>query len=64
MSKNHPLKSPIDGIIIDLILDYYNMQSVQGRKEMLTGDDFNRICEEAEKIYIQQIMITETPGVA
>ena len=64
MAKNHQLNSPIDGIIIDLMLDHFNMQSIQGHNEIISGEDFNRICEEAEKIYLQHIMLSEQPGVA
>ena len=39
------LQSPIDSIIIDMILDHYNIQSATGKKESLSGDDFQEIVE-------------------
>tara|TARA_R100000008_G_C3525765_1_gene136487 strand:+ start:149 stop:346 length:198 start_codon:yes stop_codon:yes gene_type:complete len=62
--KQPKLKSPIDSIIVDLIIDYFNMQNLTGKKELLSGESFDSICEKAEKIYYKQIMITEEPGVA
>jgi hypothetical protein len=43
MKSNTNIKSPIDGIIIDLIMDHFNMQSMSGLKESLTGEEFNTI---------------------
>ena len=64
MKPKIKLKSPIDSIIVDLIIDYYNVQNFSGKKEMLSGETFDAICEQAKKIYYKQIMITEEPGVA
>jgi len=64
MVPKHKIKSVVDSIIIDLILDYFNMQSLSGKQEMLTGQDFQVICENAKDIYYEQIMIAEKPGVA
>ena len=36
-------KSPVDSIIVDMILDHYNIQNLSGKKENLTGEDFNNI---------------------
>jgi hypothetical protein len=58
------LKSPIDGIIIDLIMDHFNMQSISGLKESLTGEEFNAICAQAEETYYDSILIGTEPGVA
>ena len=58
------LKSPVDSVIVDLILDHYNKQSFSGQSENLTGEDFNNICKDAEKIYFRTILITKEPGVA
>jgi hypothetical protein len=57
-------KSPVDSIIIDMILDHYNIQSLSGRRESLTGREFTNLCKEAEKIYFKQVLISEEPGVA
>ena len=58
------IKSPVDSIIVDLIIDYFNIQNFTGKKEMLSGELFDSICKQAQKIYLKQIMITENPGVA
>ena len=58
MKKNTTLKSPVDNIIIDLILDHFNIQSVNGQRESLTGIDFQKICDHAEQIYFDNVMIT------
>jgi hypothetical protein len=47
-----------------MILDHYNMQSLSGQPESLTGENFNDICKEAETIYYKTILITKQPGVA
>ena len=49
------LKSDIDSVIIDMILDHYNIQSLSGRREILTGKDFIDICNDAEKRYYENI---------
>ena len=64
MKSNTNIKSPIDGIIIDLIMDHFNMQSMSGLKESLTGEEFNTICTQAEEIYYDSILIGTEPGVA
>ena len=33
----------IDAIILDLIMDHYNIQSVEGRRENLSSKDFDAI---------------------
>ena len=57
-------KSPVDSIIVDMILDHYNIQNLSGKKENLTGEDFNNICKDAEKIYFKTVLITKEPGAA
>ena len=64
MKTNSNIKSLIDGIIIDLIMDHFNMQSMSGVKESLTGEEFNTICSHAEEIYYDNILIGTEPGVA
>ena len=64
MKFKSDIKSPIDGIIIDLIMDHFNMQSMSGLKESLTGEEFNTICTQAEEIYYDSILIGTEPGVA
>ena len=64
MKSDSNIKSPIDSIIIDLIMDHFNMQSMSGLKESLTGEEFNTICAQAEEIYYDSILIGTEPGVA
>ena len=53
-------KSPIDSIIIDLILEHYNMQSIDHRKPILTDADFDDIVAYAQEVYYKNIM-SDTP---
>ena len=64
MKPINKLKSPVDSIIIDLIIDHYNLQSLSGKREHLTGKDFFDICSEAERMYFEHVMITEELGMA
>jgi len=64
MKPKYKIKSPVDSIIIDLVLDHFNMQSMTGKRENITGDEFEFLCIEAERLYFNQVMITEEPGVA
>ena len=57
-------KSPVDSVIIDMIIEHYNIQNLSGRKENLSVDEFDAICRDAEKIYYETILITKEPGVA
>ncbi len=57
------LKSDIDSVIIDMILDHYNIQSLSGRREILTGNDFIDICNDAEKRYYENIMVDTPLGI-
>ena len=53
------MKSPIDGLIIDLILQHYNILSFEGKKEILTSEEFDEIVEIAKKQYYEH-MLTDT----
>ena len=64
MKPKYKIKSPVDSIIIDLVLDHFNIQSMTGKRENITGDEFESLCMEAERLYFNQIMITEEPGAA
>ncbi len=57
-------KSPIDSIVIDMILDHYNIQSALHKKEVLTGDQFDEIVKKAESIWLKEVMIKEIGGSA
>ena len=43
MKKPIKLKSPIDSIIVDLIMDHFNAQAFSGQHEVLTSHDFDTI---------------------
>ena len=62
MKFKSDMKSPIDNIIIDLIMDHFNIQSMSGIKENLTGEEFNDICAQAEEMYYDSILIGTEPG--
>ena len=64
MKPKFKQKSPVDSVIIDLIIDHFNIQSLSGEKEVLSGKQFDTFCREAEQLYYKQVMITEEPGVA
>ena len=65
MKPKFKLASPIDSIVIDLIMDHFNIQSLSGKRESLTGVEFQEIVSRAEHLYYDQIMITtDDPGVA
>ena len=53
-------KSPIDSIIIDLILDHYNILSMANRKEILSSNEFDDIVIYAQEIYYKNVII-DTP---
>ena len=53
------MKSPIDSVIVDMIIDHFNAQSIEKKSEMLTGQNFTDICLEAERIYYEEIMIEQ-----
>ena len=52
--------SPIDSIIIDLILEHYNLQSVDHSQPILTDADFDDIVAYAQEPYYKKIL-EETP---
>ena len=60
MKKN----SPIDSMIIDLILEHYNKQVLKGKKETLSGEEFMQIVELAEQQYYEQVLTDSKVGMA
>ena len=54
----------IDRIIVDMIMDHFNIQTIEGQRQMLTSRDFDDICEMAESIYLKKIVIQEKPALA
>jgi len=53
------MKSPIDSVIIDLILQHYNILSFEGKRSILTSEEFDEIVKVAEKQYYEY-MLTDT----
>ena len=53
-------KSPIDSIIIDLILDHYNLLSLTNKKVVLSSDEFDSIVIQAKELYYENV-IMDTP---
>jgi hypothetical protein len=45
-------------------MDHYNIQSLNGKREIMTSQDFDAICKQAEKIFYRTLLITKEPGVA
>jgi hypothetical protein len=54
------IKSPIDSIIIDLILEHYNMLSLDHKNPMLSDVEFDDIVAYAQETYYKKIM-SDTP---
>ena len=54
----------IDKIIVDLIMDHFNIQTIEGRRQTLTSRDFDYIVDMAENIYLKKVIITEKPALA
>ena len=63
MSKKQ-LPDNIDTLIVDLILDYYNMQEINGHRKALTSEDFEDIIQNDERLYYINILIKKQHGVA
>ena len=58
------MKSPIDGLIIDLILQHYNILSFEGKKSILTSEDFDEIVEIAKKQYYEYMLTDIKVGIS
>jgi len=56
-TRKYEMKSPIDSVIVDMILEHYNRQSLENKPENLTGQEFTDICLSAEEIYYEEMMI-------
>ena len=61
MNKEH---TNIDQIIVDLIIDHYNVQSFEGKRGTLTSTDSDAICDVAESIFFKKVAIQEKPALA
>ena len=47
-----------------IIIDHFNVQSMEGRRESLTSVDFDELVDVAESIYFKKVAITEKPALA
>ncbi len=64
MADTKHISESIDRIIVDLIMDHFNVQSNQGKREYLSLKDFDDILDIAESIYLKKVIITEKPALA
>ena len=58
------MKSPIDGLIIDLILQHYNILSFEGKKTVLSSEEFDEIVEIAKKQYYEYMLTDVKVGMS
>ena len=61
MNKEH---ANIDTIIVDLIMDHFNVQTMEGLSPRLSDSDFDNICDIAESIFLKKVVIQEKPALA
>ena len=54
--------SEIDSIIIDMILEHYNIKHMQGRAPTMSDKEFDKIVEDAKEIYFKNIMVDTPKG--
>ena len=54
----------IDTIIVDLIMDHFNVQTMEGLSPRLSDSDFDDICDMAESIFLKKVVIQEKPALA
>ena len=62
--KKNKVKSPIDSMIVDLILEHYNIQCLKGKREYLNGDEFMEIVKIAEAQYYENLLTDVKIGMA
>ena len=58
------MKSPIDSVVIDLILQHYNILSCEGKKSILTSEEFDEIVEIAKKQYYEYMLTDIKVGIS
>ena len=64
MEEKPEMKSPIDSMIVDLIMEHFNIQSLEGREEILTGDQFSEVVKLAEGMYYEEVTKLQKLGIA
>ena len=57
-------KSQIESVIVDLILDHFNIQSMKGRRLVLSGADFDNLVADAQRVYYERVLKNEELGEA
>ena len=64
LEEKTEMKSPIDSMIVDLIMEHFNIQSLEGREEILTGDQFSEGVKLAEGMYYEEMTKGHKLGLA
>ena len=64
LEEKTEMKSPIDSMIVDLIMEHFNIQSLEGREEILTGDQFSEVVKLAEGMYYEEVTKGHKLGLA
>ncbi len=64
MEEKPEMKSPIDSLVVDLIMEHFNIQSLEGREEILTGDQFSEVVKVAEGMYYEEVTKGHKLGLA
>mgnify|MGYP003137941527 FL=1 len=64
MEEKPEMKSPIDSLVVDLIMEHFNIQSLEGREEILTGDQFSEVVKVAEGMYYEEMTKGHKLGLA
>ena len=64
LEEKTEMKSPIDSMIVDLIMEHFNIQSLEGREEILTGDQFSDVVKLAEGMYYEEMTKGHKLGLA
>ena len=54
LEEKTEMKSPIDSMIVDLIMEHFNIQSLEGREEILTGEQISELVKIAEGMYYEE----------
>jgi|7_EtaG_2_1085326.scaffolds.fasta_scaffold22914_2 chorismate-pyruvate lyase len=49
--------SVVDAILINLILDHYNVKRLSGKRAILTEQEFDIMVKEAEEVYFREVLI-------
>ena len=58
------LQHEVDSVIVDLIMEHFNIQSLEGRDEILTGDQFSDVVKLAEGMYYEEMTKGHKLGLA